>query len=355
MISNTVPIRFNITRTIAMALLLALTACATPQRQTPAPHYKVGKPYQVNGHWYYPEEDPDYERTGIASWYGREFHGRRTANGEIYDMTRLSAAHTTLPLPSMVEVKNLENGRKLVVRVNDRGPFARGRLIDLSREAARRLGFEQQGTARVRVRYLGPARLAEKASKSKQPKWVSAAPRAAGKPADVASAETADDISALFALAEVSGTPPSEPSEEATILALAAEAEIESPPLTAAGESAVLAPEAEGPLLIAAADIAAPEPSAARIIDITKVPKTALEGLYVIRVVTLSRPDNIERLRAELASVGPLRVSRIEAEAGSAFYRVNMGPFDSAEIAAERLEAVRAAGYDDALMVTLTP
>jgi rare lipoprotein A len=120
---------------------------------------KVGKPYQVMGRWYYPKHDPDYEATGIASWYGPDFHGRRTANGEIYNMQRLSGAHPTLPLPSYVEVTNLANGRTLVVRINDRGPYKRGRIIDLSKRAAELLGYTKSGTAQVRVRYLKEAPL----------------------------------------------------------------------------------------------------------------------------------------------------------------------------------------------------
>lgn len=121
--------------------------------------YKVGEPYQINGVWYYPAEDYEYNETGIASFYGGEaqgvnFHGRVTANGEIYDMNALTAAHQTLPLPSLVRVTNLENGRSIVLRVNDRGPFVRGRIIDVSRRAAQLLGFESQGTARVRVEIL---------------------------------------------------------------------------------------------------------------------------------------------------------------------------------------------------------
>ena len=121
--------------------------------------YKVGNPYQVGGIWYVPHEDPNYDATGVASWYGDQFHMKSTANGETFDMNAISAAHTTLPMPSMVEVTNLENGKKLVVRVNDRGPFVGGRLIDLSHAAARELGYEREGTAKVRVRYLGPAQL----------------------------------------------------------------------------------------------------------------------------------------------------------------------------------------------------
>ena len=121
--------------------------------------YKVGTPYQINGQWYQPREEPGYDQVGLASWYGSDFHGRRTSNGEIYDMTSLSAAHRTLPMPSYVYVTNLVNNRTVMVRVNDRGPYARGRIIDLSNGAARALGVIDHGTAQVRVRYAGPAPL----------------------------------------------------------------------------------------------------------------------------------------------------------------------------------------------------
>ena len=121
--------------------------------------YKVGNPYKVGGEWFYPKEDPNYRNVGIASWYGLDFHGRRTANGEIYDMDSLSAAHPTLPLPTYAKVKNLENGREVVVRINDRGPFARGREIDVSKRAAEELGFQRKGTTKVQVTYLGKAPL----------------------------------------------------------------------------------------------------------------------------------------------------------------------------------------------------
>lgn len=160
-------------RALLVAMAIASTALGGCAETTLAVHtakqlsdtprqqgiYKVGDPYQINGVWYYPAEDYAYSETGIASYYGGEtqgvnFHGRYTANGETYDMNALTAAHQTLPLPSLVRVTNLENGRALVLRVNDRGPFARGRIIDVSRRAAQLLGFEGQGTARVRVEIL---------------------------------------------------------------------------------------------------------------------------------------------------------------------------------------------------------
>jgi rare lipoprotein A len=121
--------------------------------------YKVGSPYRVAGRWYHPQENPNYDRVGTASWYGTAFHGRKTANGEVYDMYALSAGHPTLPLPSYAYVTNLGNGRTVLVRINDRGPYARDRLIDLSYQTARTLGFHEHGLARVRVRYAGRAPL----------------------------------------------------------------------------------------------------------------------------------------------------------------------------------------------------
>jgi len=147
-------------RGAGLGLLAALAACASgPPRQSLATSGVHGtmKPYEVNGVVYRPHPQPDYDEVGIATWYGAQYHNRQTADGEIFDMDRASAAHTTLPLPCIVEVTNLENGRRIKVRVNDRGPFVRGRILDLSREGAKELGFYGKGSARVRVRYVGPA------------------------------------------------------------------------------------------------------------------------------------------------------------------------------------------------------
>jgi rare lipoprotein A len=121
--------------------------------------YRVGSPYTVAGRVYVPQADPHYRAEGIASWYGADFHGRATANGEIFDADAISAAHPTLPLPSYARVTNLNNGQSLIVRVNDRGPYHGNRIIDVSRRAAHLLGFTARGTALVRVEYVGPAPL----------------------------------------------------------------------------------------------------------------------------------------------------------------------------------------------------
>ncbi len=124
----------------------------------------IGEPYEVAGRWFYPRADDSYDRTGRASWYGEAFHKRMTSNGEWFDMDYLSAAHATMPLPSYVKVTNVANGRAVVLRVNDRGPFVGDRIIDVSKKAAQALDFQKSGTANVRVQYLGPAPLDDKGS-----------------------------------------------------------------------------------------------------------------------------------------------------------------------------------------------
>lgn len=163
---------FRLRHGVTLALTLLAAACTTcevaslppPAPEPPKPvlvpkvkklgFFRIGEPYQVNGVTYIPRMDWDYDQQGRASWYGKPFHGRQTANGEVYDQNELTAAHQTLPLPSVVRVTNLENGRSLVLRVNDRGPFISGRIIDVSRRAAQLLKFHRQGTTRVRVEVL---------------------------------------------------------------------------------------------------------------------------------------------------------------------------------------------------------
>lgn len=167
----------------ALAVALLLAGCGVPPpeapTQRPYPHprpeperpvpppkpvgpvsdtpVKIGQPYQVAGIWYYPADDRGYDEVGFASWYGPQFHGGPTANGEIFDMDRVGAAHKTLPLPCYVEVTALDTGRTILVRVNDRGPYVTNRIIDLSRRAAELLGTERMGVARVRVRRVYPS------------------------------------------------------------------------------------------------------------------------------------------------------------------------------------------------------
>ena len=184
----------HVSRAISMAfILMMLQGCSsvelaidlykkqkrdtTKDAVVAAPRYKVGNPYKVAGVWYYPERDLTYDDTGIGSWYGDEFAGKLTANGEIFDPDLVTAAHKTLPMPSVVRVTNLDNGKSLVVRINDRGPFVAGRIIDLSREAARRIGYKDNGLARVRVQLLAEQSLRlEKLAKNGEFPSVDGAP-----------------------------------------------------------------------------------------------------------------------------------------------------------------------------------
>ncbi len=166
-------VRLAVSLIVVSSLAAALTACGSGNGEKlgervvpfgqPVPKgggaYRVGSAYQIAGVWYQPKEDPSYDRVGTASWYGELFHGRRTANGEIYDMDRLSAAHPTLPLPVYARVTNLQNSRSIIVRINDRGPYANDRIIDLSRRSAELLGYRNKGTAQVRVQFLSRAPL----------------------------------------------------------------------------------------------------------------------------------------------------------------------------------------------------
>ena len=143
-----------------VAILFFFTSCTSvtprPRAGTKASQPKQSKPYQIDGVWYYPRADADgFRQSGLASWYGDPFHGRKTANGETYNMHGISAAHKTLPFNTVVNVRNLDNGRDIRVRINDRGPFVRNRVIDLSYGAARQIGLVGPGTARVELIALG--------------------------------------------------------------------------------------------------------------------------------------------------------------------------------------------------------
>lgn len=163
----------QIVQLVILSALLA--ACGSSHVKMPADNQiptganggvaKVGNPYKIAGKWYTPKAQPNYDEVGIASWYGKQFHGKKTANGEIYNMNALTAAHKTLPLPTNVKVTNLNNGRSIIVRVNDRGPFVGDRVIDLSRRAAQILGFTNQGTTKVRIQALNKNGKVKKNSK----------------------------------------------------------------------------------------------------------------------------------------------------------------------------------------------
>ncbi|MDA0262348.1 MAG: septal ring lytic transglycosylase RlpA family protein [Proteobacteria bacterium] len=254
------------------------------------PVYKVGRPYQIKGVWYYPREDPNYDTTGIASWYGTDFHGKTTANGEIYDMNALTAAHKTLPMPSSVRVTNLENGRSIVLRVNDRGPFVHGRIIDVSRRASQLLGFHQRGTAKIRVAVLqegGKRFIAKPATTEEEASLVAAVPR--------------DGVTSQ-------ALPPPKGIEKA-------------------------------PTLVAAA---APDPEVSQ--------QGSGETSIFVQAGAFSSRQNADRLRDKLAGVGPVSVSQTTIK-GRVFHRVRLGPLGTVHDADAALARVMQSGYPGARIV----
>ena len=322
---------------VILAIGFLLAGCASSGPQLGDNHhrrFRVGQPnytvaaYQVNGVWYYPKADYNYDETGTASWYGPGFDGRPTSDGEIYDMNQLSAAHKTLPLPSVVQVTNLQNGRALQLRVNDRGPFIDGRLIDLSRRAAQLLGFEGMGTAPVRVRIMKEEsiQVAQAAMRGQTGSvQLAQAPQAAHSeqaPQRLAAAGSPS----LRAVEVVSAPVPPPPG---------AEMRSEPPPAVAA------APRRAWPSLIASAQaetLYAPAPR----------PAAASRRIFV-QAGAFAMPENAQRVRARLASLGGVEVVR--PASGSALYRVRLGPVASEAAAARLLSKVVGSGYPGARVV----
>ena len=283
--------------------------------------YKVGNPYQVSGVWYYPTVDYGYVETGIASWYGEDFHGGATANGETYDMNALTAAHRTLPMPSMVRVTNLENGRQIALRINDRGPFVNNRIIDVSRRAAQLLGFEIQGTARVRVEIME--------AESRQ---LAALYGAGGVPAgpSIAMAPTA------------AASPPAAAAPTAVVTTTV----LPPPPGATSAPAAPPVPVkvAPKPIVGTASLAAAPQPDGR--VTVVPVRKTAM----FIQAGAFADPGNATRLQMKLASLGHAQI--VPAVIGTQkFYRVRVGPINSLADADAMLDRVVAAGHPEARLI----
>jgi rare lipoprotein A len=300
-------------RAVLVGLSIAtLAGCAINKgREGGAGAYKVGTPYQIAGVWYYPKEDSFYDETGVASWYGSDFHGKSTANGERYDMDALTAAHRTLPMPTVVRVTNLENGRSIRLRVNDRGPYARGRILDVSRRAATLLGFNNKGTARVRVQYEGRAE-------------VGAAPPqhdgeiVASRPNDLKSAPVSSVSSTELAPIPGASVAPPRPTAEPVRVAQA------------------------GSNTQADASI---EPDGV----VTTVPVPSSTRLWV-QVGAFQSRSNADRLAQRLIYAGPTQVSQTVIN-GKPLYRVRFGPFAAVEDADSMLDKVINKGQNDAKIV----
>jgi len=272
--------------------------------------YHVGKPYQVAGVWFEPKEQPRYDKKGLASWYGEDFNRRKTSNGEWFDMTRLTAAHATLPLPSYAKVTNLENGREVVVRINDRGPFVDTRVMDLSKAAADELGYLNQGTTKVRVQYLGPAPLNDNGGRhliamntelergTSTRNLIAAADRRRGK-------QGSDNV-------QVAAVKPVKKAAPAIVETVAYQ-----PP-----------PEPEAPALAA--------PSG--------------EVSYYVQLGSFGDGGNAARARDQFSSAWPVQFIELSGAAGPV-YRVRLGPISDADDAQTALVDAQAAGFTDARLI----
>ena len=301
---------------LILGVLLALGACSEARlamhatkvgndaSQLPGT-YKVGNPYQISGNWYYPTEDYNYDESGIASWYGPGFHQKSTANGETFDQNDVTAAHRTLPMPSLVRVTNLDNGRVLMVRVNDRGPYAQGRILDLSRRSAQLLGFEGKGTARVRVeilpeesRQLAAAYAGQAANQKDGATKVAAAPR--------------ESVSAQ----NLEGAPA--PAKPAT----------SPPPRQASITSAPLSDLKSQP--------------------VQQVSPRATS--MFIQAGSFARYDNAQRLSARLSPVGHASITQVSV-GSQPMFRVRIGPIASLDEADRMLDQIVRSGAPDARLI----
>lgn len=273
--------------------------------------YKIGEPYQVSNIWYRPEENYDYKEVGIASWYGPDFHQGVTANGETYNMHALSAAHRTLPLPSVVKVTNLDNGKFVVVRVNDRGPFVNNRIIDLSKAAAERLDFIDSGTAKVRVEIL------EKESKAlKKQILANGGKVVGGAPIPEEQAETEN-------------TDSSQP-----VVLVPQEVVAEEVP-----EEVILAP--------AAPDEPIYSPARKRVQNVQEV---ALPKGYYIQAGAFSQKENAILVQQRLNEYGNVIIQDVNRPNG-VLHRVRIGPFSSGEEAAALKQMIEQNGYTDMRLI----
>lgn len=301
--------------------------------------YHVGKPYEVAGQKFTPREDPNYDAVGVASWYGEAFHRRMTSNGEWFDMNDLTAAHTTLPLPSYAKVTNLTNGKSLIVRVNDRGPFVNDRIIDLSRRSAEVLEVKNKGTAKVRVQYVGPAPLNDKGEHlmamneelrrgTPMKYMIASADMRAGRGGGGGAAPAP----VMVARAEPAPQPGRHEPKPAQVPFAVAKAEPAPRPVLSASSAPVMAN--------AAPAVSAPQPAQ----------QSAGGAAYYIQAAALSSAENAERARNLLASLGPVEISTLET-ATSRLFRVRVGPLSDPRSADATLQNVRAAGYADARIV----
>lgn len=306
-------VRFLSSFLMLVSTAFILNACGSspkpPPGYQPPPKsvgkFKVGKPYKISGKWYYPKESYRHTEEGIASWYGDAFHGKLTANGEIYDKFELTAAHRTLQIPSLVRVTNLKNGRTIVVRVNDRGPFAQNRVIDLSERSAELLGFKNEGLAKVRLQVLDrPSRQIASSAKRGE---------------DTSGSEIA--LNDQLRQRSSSLSPPQERPLAETERQLARRSEV--PGKIDRGRFM-------------------PDP--------VLMQQGLDKGIIFVQVGSFGNPANAKNLTYKLDHISPVNVEPVIIN-GARYHRVKLGPFQNMNVAHEALMQVSNLGYSRAMIV----
>jgi rare lipoprotein A len=296
--------------------------------------YKVGQPYKIDGITYTPREDFNHAETGVASWYGPGFHGKSTANGERYDQSERTAAHRTLQMPSIVRVTNLDNGLSTVVRINDRGPFARSRVIDLSRTAAQELDIIRSGTGRVRIEQMTAESLAVKdvaiggggpAEQYAAVAQVASGQRTAPAQPPVLVAASPQPVAAPAPVVQAAW--PTNPRAPA----------VETAPARGSGGGSGGSGGTSGPTIASLAAVTTPSALAA-------------SGFYV-QTGAFATPENAERQRGAVRSYGASEISQGSA-GGREVYRVRLGPYTTSDAAGIVADRLKRSGYGDARVVS---
>lgn len=322
---------------LSITLLLCLAACtevqlashitkqALPTTKSQGT-FKVGTPYKIDGKRYYPKESYDLSETGIASWYGPQFHGKKTANGEIFDMNELTAAHRTLQMPSLVRVTNLDNGRSLIVRVNDRGPYKKSRIIDVSKRSAELLGFKGQGTAKVRIEVLPRESLAiaEAAKQGQDTSGYEVALNRGGAVPDQEDQAVRVAYKAPQAVTPAAGTP----------APVSREALVTTPYGQGSMTQTIPGHTRNGDFY--------PDPI------VTEMPVHPTD--IFVQAGSFTVADNAYKLSARLQSLGKSGVYPTVIN-GRQFYRVRVGPIQNVAQADELLNRVLSLGSENAIIV----